>query len=90
MNKIKYTETYMNTIYVNFELEYKGESYEICVDYAGGIQDVEIAMEGEDFESIYESNNTFLRTREDRDAVHKIVVEAFDKQDLLGNIQIGG
>lgn len=74
-NKIKYINTYVNTVYANFTLQYNNELYFICVDYSGGIQDISI------------ENDEFLTNKEVKE-IEAIVEDAINEQDLTHNIYI--
>ena len=87
MSKIKYIETHVNTLYLNYYLEYKGTQYNVCVDWAGGVQDIEIKNIYEDndyFESLYDKIDGV--SDEDRKEIIAIVEEALDQTDFNSNV----
>ena len=86
---IKHVENHVNTLYLNYELEYKGKEYTVCVDWGGGIQDIEIREnidDGSDYESLYSEDSMF--SAKDRLEIIEIVKEALTQTDFTSNITI--
>lgn len=87
MTELNYDETFVNTIHINYDLEYKEVQYKVCVDYAGGIQDIEISTLDGYFESLYDDKDTSFE-EEDRVYLVELIEDAVHDQDLYDNIQI--
>ena len=88
MAKLNYDETFVNTAYVNYDLIFEGQKYRVCVDYAGGIQDIEISKEDGDFESLYDDKDSSF-SEDNRRYLLELIEDAVHDQDLYDNIQIG-
>ena len=87
MARLNYDETYVSTVHINYDLVFKGQEYRVCVDYSGGIQDIEISKEDGDFESLYDDKDTSFK-EEDRVYLLELIEDAVHDQDLYENIQI--
>ena len=88
MAKLNYDETFVSTVHINYDLEFNGVQYKVCVDYCDGIQDIEISthMNG-DYESLYDDKDTSFK-EEDRRHLVELIEDAVHDQDLYENIQI--
>ena len=82
--KIQYQETYINTFYINLTLEYKSLIFDVCVDVAGGIQDIEIKNSLEDWQSLY-SECLYLSENE-REKFIQIIEDATKEINIKQNI----
>ena len=87
MAKLNYDETYVSTVHVNYDLEYKGTQYKVCVDYCDGIQDIEISTLDGDYESLYDDKDTSF-SEDNRRYLLELIEEEVHDQDLYDNIQI--
>ena len=87
MAKLNYDETFVNTVHVNYDLIFEGKKYRVCVDYAGGIQNIEISKEDGDFESLYDDKWSMF-SEEDRVYLLELIEDAVQGQDLYDNVQI--
>ena len=87
MAKLNYDETFVNTVHINYDLTFEGQKYRVCVDYAGGIQDIEISKEDGDFESLYDNHWSYF-SEEDRRYLVELIEDAVHDQDLYENVQI--
>ena len=87
MAKLNYDETYVNTVHINYDLEYNGVQYKVCVDYSDGIQDIEISTLDGDFESLYDDKDTSFK-EESRRYLLELIEDAVYDQDLYDNVQI--
>ena len=87
MAQLNYDETFVNTVHINYDLEYNGVQYKVCVDYAGGIQDIEISTLDGDFESLYDDKDTSFK-EESRRYLLELIEDAVHDQDLYENVQI--
>ena len=87
MAKLNYDETFVSTVHINYDLEYNGVQYKVCVDYCDGIQDIEISTLDEDFESLYDDKDTSFK-EEDRRYLLELIEDAVGDQDLYDNVQI--
>ena len=87
--KVKYKETYINTFYINFEAQYKETKYNVCVDFAEGIQDIEIKpINGvNDYQSLFDDDNIYIQINKDKKQFIKAIEMAVDKQNIKQNIQ---
>ncbi len=88
---ITYKETFVNTIYLNFEADYNSKKYQVCVDFAEGIHDIEVRPieSDDDFQSIYDRDFSYLNET-DRNILKGHIIEAVAKQDFSANIQYSG
>ena len=84
---LNYDETFANTVHINYDLTFEGQKYRVSVDYAGGIQDIEISKEDGDFESLYDDKDTSF-SEEDRQHLLELIEDAVNDQDLYDNVQI--
>lgn len=87
MAELNYDETFVNTVHVNYDLIFEGKEYRVCVDYAEGIQDIQICDEDGDFESLYDDKWSIF-SEEDRVYLVELIEDAVHDQDLYDNIQI--
>jgi hypothetical protein len=87
MAKLNYDETFVNTLHINYDLEFEGKEYRVCVDYADGIQSIEISKEEGDFECLYDDKYSMF-SEEDRVYLIELIEEAVHDQDLYENIEI--
>ena len=87
MAKLNYDETFVSTVHINYDLEYNGVQYKVCVDYCDGIQDIEISTLDGDFESLYDDKDTSFK-EESRRYLLELIEDAVDDQDLYDNVQI--
>ena len=87
MAKLNYDETFVNTVHINYDLTFEGKEYRVCVEYAGGIQNIEISKEDGDFESLYDDKWSMF-SEEDRVYLVELIEDAVQDQDLYDNIQI--
>ena len=87
MAKLNYDETFVNTVHINYDLIFNGDKYRVCVEYAGGIQNIEISKEDEDFESLYDDKRSTFSEKA-RVYLLDLIEDAVRDQDLYDNIQI--
>lgn len=87
MAQLNYDETFVNMVHINYDLVFEGQKYRVCVDYAGGIQDIEISKEDGDFESLYDDKWSMF-SEEDRVHLVELIEDAVHDQDLYDNVQI--
>jgi len=77
---LKHTETYASTVYVNYNLTIDGKEYKVCVDYAEGIQDIEISNNGgETYESLYDKQWSMFEDEDRRELIALIEEDIYSR-----------
>lgn len=82
---IQYRETFINTVHINFIVEFNGNKHNVCVDYASGIQSIDIEVDDE-YECLYDDIDSSF-DESDRVALIDLIEEAVMYQDLEENLE---